>query len=95
MLSRLSTATLLFSTNLLSASDGSDDTVELISTCKGQEDGYYWLKLLDGDEYPAIYQKCDNEFMIIDVNEDSNVEKYFISFDAYHYAIAGIFHSPL
>merc|ERR1719295_2321470 len=73
----------------LSQSESSDDTISLPASCLGQEDGYQWLKPLDGDEYPVIHQKCSNEFMVIDVNEDSNVKEYFTSFQKWHYALGG------
>merc|ERR1719410_1550269 len=59
------------------------------SSCVGQADGYQWLKPLDGEQYPIIHQKCDNEFMIIDLNEDPNVEDYFSSYTTWHYALGG------
>lgn len=31
--------------------------VPLPPSCFGQPDGHRWLKLLDGDEYPAVHQK--------------------------------------
>ena len=61
------------------------------SSCIGQEDGYQWIKPLDGgDEFPLIYQQCSNEYMIIDINEDPNVEKYFSSYAQWHYALSGL-----
>ena len=43
----------------------------------------------DDTIYPAVFQKCSNEFMVIDVNEDSNVKDYFTSFQNWHYALGG------
>ena len=57
--------------------------------CKDLEDGEYWLKLVDGDEYPPVHLKCSNGYTILDVNQDSNVESYFSSWVLWHYAIAG------
>jgi len=65
------------------------ETVELPSSCLGQEDGYTWLKLLDGAEYPLVHQKCQNEHLIIDVAHDPSVKQYFSSWDAWHTALGG------
>ena len=67
---------------------GHSSEVHLPSTCVGQENGLHWLKLLP-NEFPAIRQKCDNDYMIIDVNEDPNVVGYFSSYTTWHYALAG------
>eukprot|EP01084_Bolivina_argentea_P063665 116200_1 len=64
-------------------------SVELPSSCLDQSNGYHWLKPLDSTEYPPIYQKCDNEYMIIDLNRDQNARHYFSSYDTWHYAISG------
>ena len=64
--------------------------VEFPSSCIGEDDGYQWIKPLEGDAFPAINQKCDGEFMIIDINRDENVKAYFSSFDSWHYALSGI-----
>ena len=69
--------------------------VEFPSSCIGEEDGYQWIKPLEGNDYPAINQKCDDEFMIIDVNRDDNVKAYFSSFDSWHYALSGILREAL
>jgi len=64
-------------------------SVELPSSCLGQDDGYTWLKPLAGADYPIISQKCSNEHMIIDVSYDPNVKEYLSSWDTWHYAIGG------
>jgi len=63
--------------------------VNLPSSCLGQEDGMHWLKLMEPERFPAVRQKCDNQYMIIDVNGDPNVAGYFSSFDTWHYALSG------
>ena len=63
--------------------------VEFPASCLGQEDGYQWLKPLEGDEHPPINQKCVNEYMVIDLERDQNVQHYFSSFDSWHYALRG------
>ena len=65
------------------------DTIHLPASCIGADDGYQWMKMLDGDEYPAVHQLCNNEYMVIDVNEDPNVIDYFSSFTPWHYALSG------
>ena len=60
------------------------------SSCIGEDDGYQWLKMIDDDDYPAVYQKCDNEYMVIDLYEDPNVQNYFSSFTSWHYALSGL-----
>ena len=68
MSSFLFTESLLVAARLTNSE--SESAVSLPSSCVDQEDGYQWLKLLDGDEYPAVHQLCSNEFMVIDANED-------------------------
>ena len=63
--------------------------VEFPSSCIGEEDGSKWIKPLEGDLYPPINQLCDNEYMVIDLNRDANVEKYLSSLDSWHYALSG------
>lgn len=75
--------------NQRSHGDDSGFSKSLPSSCVGQQDGYRWLKLLDGDEYPAVHQLCSNGMMVIDVNEDPNVKAYFSSFVDWHYALSG------
>ena len=65
-------------------------SMELPSSCLGVDDGYQWMKMLDGDEYPAVHQKCSNEYMVIDLNEDSNVVDYFSSYTIWHHALGGM-----
>ena len=67
------------------------DTVTLPASCVGADDGYQWMKMLDGDEYPAVHQLCDNEYMVIDINEDSNIIDYFASYAVWHSALGGIY----
>ena len=71
---------------LLSVGDG---FVEFPASCIGVEDGYQWLKPLEGEEHPPINQKCVGEYMVIDVDRDQNVQHYFSSFDSWHYALRG------
>ena len=66
-----------------------DGFVEFPASCLGQEDGYQWLKPLEGEEHPPINQKCVSEYMVIDVDRDQNVQHYFSSFDSWHYALRG------
>ena len=66
------------------------DTVTLPASCVGADDGYQWMKMLDGDEYPAVHQLCDNEYMVIDINEDSNILDYFSSYTTWHHSLGGI-----
>jgi len=63
--------------------------VSLPSSCLGTNNGYQWMKLLDGDEYPAVHQLCDNEYMVIDINEDPNVADYFASYTTWHHSLGG------
>ena len=67
----------------------SHSEVHLPSTCIDQEDGLHWLKLMENDDFPVIRQQCDNDYMIIDVNEDPNVAGYFSSYTTWHYALSG------
>ena len=72
-------------------------TTELPSSCIGLKDGYHWIKLLQDDIenniiYPAINVLCSNEYMILNVDHDSNIKSYFKSFDTYHYALSGADH---
>lgn len=50
------------------------------TSCLEQEDGYQWLKLMTSghihNDYSLVYQKCDQEYMIIDPHEDPNVMEY-------------------
>ena len=68
------------------------DKVTLPASCVGVEDGYQWMKMLDGDDYPAVHQLCDNEYMVIDINEDSNVIDYFSSYTTWHHSLGGTEH---
>jgi len=63
--------------------------VHLPSSCLGQSDGSHWLKLMENPEFPVIRQQCDNDYMIIDVNEDPNVVGYFSSYTTWHYQLSG------
>lgn len=65
------------------------DKVSIPSNCIGLSDGYYYLKLLEGDEYPIIYAKCSNEYLLLDVSLDEDIKSYFNSFEMYHIAVAG------
>ena len=55
------------------------------SSCEGLADGYHFLKLLSGDDedYPVIYARCSNNFMILDYSVDSDITSYFSSWDAW------------
>jgi len=77
---------LLFASGLLSVGRA---YVDFPSSCVGQENGYQWVKPLEGDDFPPIYQKCDKEYMIIDLAMDPNVAQYFTSLEPWHYAISG------
>merc|ERR1719189_1484883 len=65
------------------------DSVSLPASCLGADDGYQWMKMLDGDEYPAVHQMCDNEYMVIDINEDNNILDYFTSYTTWHHSLGG------
>ncbi len=67
----------------------SSDYVEFPSSCIGEANGYQWIKPLEGDSFPPINQKCDSEYMVIDVDRDENVKAYFSSFESWHYALSG------
>ena len=69
--------------------DIESSVVLLPSSCVGREDDHRWLTPYDGEEFPAVHQFCCNEFMVIDVAEDTNVAAYFSSFTAWHYALSG------
>ena len=71
---------------LLSVSHG---YVEFPSSCVGEENGYQWLRPLEGGAFPPVNQKCDNEYMVIDLSRDANVQHYFSSFASWHYALSG------
>jgi len=88
----LSVALICASIDLVrSDSSESEDSsaIELWASCKNAGDGYHWLKLMEEDSYPAIHQKCDNGYMVIDYNEDPNVQHYFSTFMSWHYALSG------
>lgn len=78
----------LCATLLVAVSSG---YLEFPSSCVGEANGYQWIKPLEGDTYPPINQKCDSEYMIIDVDRDDNVKAYFSSFESWHYALSGSF----
>lgn len=84
-----STMTFLFLITILSFCSLTTGYVDFPSSCLGEENGYKWIKPLEGDDYPPIYQKCDKEYMIIDLNLDDNVQQYFSSMDSWHYALSG------
>mmetsp|Transcript_73409 Transcript_73409/g.66071 ORF Transcript_73409/g.66071 Transcript_73409/m.66071 type:complete len:104 (-) Transcript_73409:7-318(-) len=65
------------------------DTISIPSNCIGLSDGYYYLKLIDNDEYPIIYAKCSNEYLILDPSIDDDIKSYFNSFEMYHHSVAG------
>eukprot|EP01084_Bolivina_argentea_P090521 163099_1 len=65
------------------------DPKSIPSNCLGLSDGFYYLKLLEGDEYPIIYAKCSNEYLILDPSLDEDIKLYFNSFEMYHHAVAG------
>lgn len=68
------------------------DTVSLPSSCLGADDGYQWMKLLDGDQYPAVHQLCDDEYMVIDINEDPNIVDYSSSYDVASLSLSVVLH---
>jgi len=55
------------------------------TSCIDQEDGYQWLKLLSSghihNDYPLVWQKCDQEYIIIDPHEDPNIMDYVVHDD--------------
>ena len=65
-----------------------DDVLEVPNSCRDLPDGLHTLKLLDGD-YPLVTVQCSNGYMMIDVNQDSDLESYFSSVAMWHYAIMG------
>merc|ERR1719458_564201 len=79
-----------WATFALSISPNIAHVQELPSSCVGAESGtYQWMKLLDGDEYPAVHQLCDNDYVVLDINEDSNIIDYFSSYTTWHHSIGG------
>ena len=60
----------------------------LPSSCIGLDDGYYWLKLRDGN-YPIVYQKCSNEYLVLDYSIDNNIKEYFNTWQMWHMHTAG------
>ena len=69
--------------------DTATEMVSFPSSCIGQPDGYQWLKMLEGDDYKPVHQLCSSDYVVINVDEDSNVESYFTSFVSWHYALSG------
>eukprot|EP01083_Nonionella_stella_P297357 1009855_1 len=65
------------------------DIVSIPSNCIGLSDGYYYLKLLQDDNYPIIYAKCSNEYLILDPSLDKDIQLYFNSFEMYHISVGG------
>ncbi len=65
------------------------DIISIPSNCIGLSDGYYYFKLLEDDNYPIIYAKCSNEYLILDPSLDPDIEFYFNSFEMYHISVAG------
>ena len=62
----------------------------LPNSCIGKEDGAYWLLLSDQDEdYMPVRLDCSNEYVIINLNKDSNLAEYFTTFEMWHYKLAG------
>ena len=62
----------------------------LDNSCIGKEDGDYWIKFSDEDgNYVPVYLSCSNEYVILDYSKDSNLEKYFSSWQLWHYGTAG------
>ena len=54
--------------------------------CIGQEDGACWRLLGDQDDhYMPVCSGCSNEYVIINLNKDSNLAKYFTTFEMWHY----------
>ena len=71
------------------ADDTASETVPIPSNCIGLSDGHYYLKLLEGDQFPVLYAKCSNEHIIIDYHLDEDVKYYFNSFEKFHVSVAG------
>lgn len=62
----------------------------LPSSCRGLEDGYHYLKLMedtDDTTYPIVYAQCSNEYVVIDYNADDSWSDYFTTWVKYHYAV--------
>ena len=74
---------------LLALTSLSYANVEFPSSCMGQEDGYQWLKPLEGGHFPPIFQKCDRGYMIIDAGHDDNVYAYLGSTEQYRVDTVG------
>ena len=73
----------------LSFSNDNDNNDVVYSNCIGLSDGTYLMKLIDLDEYPIINIKCNNEYMILDVNYDNELKKYFSTWFDWHYGLSG------
>ena len=70
--------------------DVSITTETIDNSCIGKEDGSYWIKFSDDDlNYVPVYLECSNEYAILDYSKDSNIEKYFSSWQLWHYGTAG------
>eukprot|EP01083_Nonionella_stella_P001022 2945_1 len=65
------------------------ESTNVPTSCVGLEDGYHYVKLLEGDSYPIIYVLCSNEYMMIDYSLDNDWSSYFTTFVKWHYAVVG------
>ena len=59
------------------------------SSCRDLEDGDHWIKLLDGDDYPAVYVTCSNGYILLDYSKDNNLKEYFNTWAMWHQHTAG------
>ena len=73
--------------NKVKISNDLKNSISLPSSCFDLLDGYYWLQLTENGI--PIHGKCENGYLIIDIQHDLNIQTYFNSFKYYHYAIAG------
>ena len=68
----------------------SHQTTLVPNSCLNHEnDDTVIVKLLDEASYPLISTKCRNQYMIVDLEQDSLWHKYFVSTRTYHYNLVG------
>ena len=64
-----------------------NDNDGAMSDCIGLSDGTYTFEL--SPDGPLINLDCSNEYMILNIDKDSQLIEYFTSFEKWHYAIGG------